>query len=182
LEDARRSESREDSVKRIQALARIAVLAAILAAAASPLPGPRTASAQSPQPGIALYPLGSQAINGTDWSFSGDFAITAGAWESVTVSNYGYCFVGPNDPRAGTAHAGAVFWFGELQAQPPQTGGYVFAGALASGRGGNSSGQTTVTTNGDPASPLTHIDLSLSGNDLSYFSGQNLGVCLLGSD
>jgi len=159
----------------------IAVLAPLLAVAASAAPRPRAASAQSAQPGIALYPLGSQAISGTEWSFSGDFAIAAGAWESVTISNYGYCFVGPNDPRAGTAHAGGVFWFGELQPQAPQANQYVFTGTLASGRGGSVAGQVTLTTNGDPSSPQTHLEASLSGSDLSYFSGESLSVCLLGS-
>jgi len=168
-------------LKGLGGLAFIAVLAPLLAVTAATLPGPRAASAQSSQPGVALYPLGSQAISGTDWSFSGDFAVTAGTWESVTISNYGYCFVGPNDPRAGTAHAGGVFWFGELQAQAPQSDQYVFTGTLASGRGGNVSGQVTVTTNGDPSAPLTHIDASLSGGDLSYFNGEGLNVCLLGS-
>lgn len=74
--------------------------------------------AQSAQQGITLQDLGSLAVTGTDWDFVTDVQISAGAWESVTISNYGYCFVGPNDPRAGTAHAAAVFWFGELKSGP----------------------------------------------------------------
>lgn len=169
-------------MKGLPGFAFIAVLAPLLAVMAITSHGPRAASAQASQPGIALYPLGSQAISGTDWSFSGDFAVSAGAWESVTIGNYGYCFVGPNDPRAGTAHAGGVFWFGELQLQAPQANQYVFSGTLASGRGGSVTGQVTVTTNGDPGSPQTHIDASLAGSDLSYFNGESLSVCLLGSN
>src|SRR5579884_4352052 len=82
--------------------------------------------AQSVSPGVVLYDLGDQSVSGTNWSFSGDFAVTAGAFESVTVSNYGYCFVGPNDPRAGTAHAAAVFWFTELKAMPPADGSFKY--------------------------------------------------------
>jgi hypothetical protein len=139
------------------------------------------ASAQPAQPGITLYTLGPTAITGTDWAFSGDFAIGAGAFESVTVTNYGSCFVGPNDPRAGTAHAGGAYWFGELQAQPPQSGGHVFTGGLSAGHGSQATGSVAVTTNGDPSSPLTHIDVSLSGSDLTYLAGESLSVCLLAS-
>lgn len=152
------------------------LLCALLAAAGAP--ASRSASAQS---GIALYDLGSQEVSGTDWSFAGDFAVAAGAWESVTVSNYGYCFVGPNDPRAGTAHAGGVFWFGELLAQPPQDNNYIFAGELRSGRDGGTTGRVRVTTSGDFSAPATHVDVSLSGSDLSFFEGNSLEVCLLGS-
>ena len=165
----------------IRAVSFFVALAMMFALTAGTLSRPQIAAAQSPQPGIALYPLGSQMINGSNWSFSGDLSVTAGAWESVTISNYGYCFVGPNDPRAGTAHAGGMFWFGELQAQPPQAAGYLFSGTLANGRGGSSGGMVTVTTNGDPSSPATHIDASLSGSDLTYFAGDSLTVCLLGS-
>ena len=166
-------------MKRLAQRAPLALVLAYTALMTVAAHTPRLASAQS---GIAFYDLGSQAVSsGTDWTFSADFAISAGAWESVTVTNYGYCFVGPNDPRAGTAHAGGVFWFAELQAQPPQNGGYVFTGSLANGRINSPPGNVTVTTNGDPASPRTHIEATLSRNDPSFFQGENLEVCLLGS-
>jgi hypothetical protein len=139
-------------------------------------------SAQPAQSAITLFSLGPAAVSGTDWTFSDDVAIGAGAFESVTVTNYGYCFVGPNDPRAGTAHAGGAYWFGELQAQAPQSGGYIFTGGLSGGHGSQASGRVTVTTNGDPSAPLTHVDVSLSGDDLTYLSGESLNICLLASD
>ena len=140
------------------------------------------ARAQTVNPGVVLYDLGDQAVSGTSWSFSGDFAITAGAFESVTISNYGYCFVGPNDPRAGTAHAAAVFWFTELNTMPPADNTFKYTGTLNSGRGGNVQGTVSISTNGDPSNPSTHVDVSLSGSDLSNFSGNTLKVCLLGSN
>jgi hypothetical protein len=137
--------------------------------------------AQSAQQGISLYDLGDQKVSLTSWNFSGDFAVYAGAFESVTVTNYGYCFVGPNDPRAGTAHAGGVFWYAELQAHPPTQNGYTFDGDFSGGRGSNVTGHVTVTTNGDQSNPSTHVDVSLSGSDLSFYSDNTLKVCLLGS-
>jgi hypothetical protein len=140
------------------------------------------ARAQSVSPGVVVYDLGDVNVNGTSWSFSGDFAVTAGAFESVTISNYGYCFVGPNDPRAGTAHAGGVFWFTQLTPAPPTPSGTTYTGMLNSGRGGNVQGSVTVMSNGDPTNPSTHVDATLSGSDLSNFSGNTLKVCLLGSN
>src|SRR5712692_11287334 len=96
----------------------------------APANAPYRAAAQSSQPGIKLHNLGSDPVIGSDWSFSLDIGISAGAWESVTVSNYGYCFVGPNDPREGTAHAGGVFYFAQLAAQPPGRDGYGFTGEI----------------------------------------------------
>jgi hypothetical protein len=155
----------------------LVVLPVLILATAFTVAAPR-ALAQSPQPGIALQDLGSKSVTSTDWSFSGDFDISAGAWESVTISNYGYCFVGPNDPRAGTAHAGGVFYFAELAAQPPGSDGYSFTGDITPGRGGNVSGQVTVTTS---ISTGTHVDVTLSGSDLSFYKDNKLQVCLLGS-
>lgn len=139
----------------------------------------RHAAAQSAQSGITFQDLGSQKVTGTDWNFSADFAISAGAWESITIANYGYCFVGPNDPRAGTAHAGGVFWYTVLQPQAP---GAVdtYTGDLKPARGGNVSGHVTVTTT-PGATPDTHVDVTLSGSDLNFYQDNSLEVCLLGS-
>src|SRR5712692_3064803 len=130
----------------------------------APANAPYRAAAQSSQPGIKLHNLGSVPVIGSDWSFSLDIGISAGAWESVTVSNYGYCFVGPNDPREGTAHAAGVFWFGELKPLGPGDG---FFGTLEPGRGGNVKGTVTVTS---PTAGTTHIEAALSGSDLNYFA------------
>jgi hypothetical protein len=131
------------------------------------------------QPGIRLYNLGSQKVSGRTWSFSGDFPIGAGAWESLTVSNYGYCFVGPNDPRAGTAHAAAVFWFTELS--PDESGDdQSFTGTLASDRS-MATGDATVTTTDDGSGPMTHVEMTISGNDLRFYQDNTLTACLLGS-
>ncbi len=140
------------------------------------------ARAQSPSPGIVVYDLGDQSVSGTSWSYSGDFGVTAGAYEAVTVSNYGYCFLGPNDPRAGTAHAAAVYWYAQLLAQAPSGSTYTFAGDLVPGRGGNVKGSVTVATNGDPSNASTHVDVSLSGSDLSSYRDNSLKVCLFGSN
>jgi hypothetical protein len=134
------------------------------------------AVAQAPVPGITFQDLGTVDVTGTDWIFSGDFQIHAGAWESVTISNYGYCFVGPNDPREGTAHAAGVYWFAELSPDGP--GAPNFSGNLMPGRGGNVSGQVSVST---PSDGVTHIDARLSGSDLNFFKDNKLQVCLLGS-
>jgi hypothetical protein len=136
--------------------------------------------AQSAEPGILLWDLGSVTVTGTDWSFTSDLPISAGAWESVTISNYGYCFVGPNDPRAGTAHAAAVFWYAELAAAPPDASGYTFTGTLRAGRGGNVAGKVTVKMM-QGLTPSTHIDATLSGSDLSSYQDNDLKFCLLGS-
>jgi hypothetical protein len=136
------------------------------------------ALAQSPNPGIALQDLGGQNVSGTTWNFSGDFAVTAGAWESVTITNYGYCFVGPNDPRAGTAHAAGVFYYTDLSVMPGRDG-YTFKGTFKPGRGGDVTG--TVTAVMSQTTGMTHIDITLTGNDLQYYQDNTLEVCLLGS-
>lgn len=132
--------------------------------------------------GIAMYDLGDQVPTGSQWSFSGDFCVSAGAWESVTISNYGWCFSGPNDPRAGTAHAGAIYWYAELESAPPTNAGYAFTGNLVAEREqstANISGSVTVTAGADLTT--THIDASLSDSSLAFFQGNPLKVCLLGS-
>lgn len=159
----------------------LAALLAVLALTTTSLLHSRHSAAQSSQSGIVFYDVGSQTVSGSSWNFSGDFQITAGAWESITITNYGYCFAGPNDPRAGTAHAGGVFWFTELQASPPTNSGYTYTAKLKPGRGGNTDGTVTVTTNGDPSNPNTHVDVSLSGSDLNFYQDNTLDVCLLGS-
>jgi len=138
--------------------------------------------AQSSSPGVAVYDLGDQAVSGTTWSFSGDFAVTAGAFEAVTVSNYGYCFLGPNDPREGTAHAGGVFWFTDLTGPAGPDNGYTYDGTFRAGRGGDVKGKVTVSTNGDPSNPTTHVDASLSGSDLNFYQDNTLKLCLIGSN
>jgi len=145
---------------------------------ATSVASPPRVAGQSTQLGISLQDLGGVNVTGNNWNFSGDFQVSAGAWESVTISNYGYCFVGPNDPRAGTAHAAAVFYFAQLDAQPPGRDGYTFKGELKAGRGGNVAGQVTVTTS---ISTGTHIEATLSGSDLSFYQDNTLEVCLLGS-
>jgi hypothetical protein len=138
--------------------------------------------AQSANQGVVVYDLGDQTVSGTSWSLSGDYAVTAGAYDSITISNYGYCFLGPNDPRAGSAHAAAVYWYAELHAKPPQDNGYVYSGELVAGRGGNVKGSVTVTTTGDPTNATTHVDISLSGSDLNYYQGNDFKACLFGSN
>ncbi len=128
--------------------------------------------------GIVLWDLGSQPISGTTWDFEDDFTIGAGAWESLTISNYGYCWVGPNDPRAGTAHAGAVYWFTELQTRPQSASGSTYTGTLQLG---NMAGTARITTTNDGSGPVTHVQLSLAGSDFMYFQDNTLQVCLLGS-
>jgi hypothetical protein len=157
----------------------VPVLAAALFSVAAAGSHPRVL-AQSAQSGITFQDLGSVSVTGSDWSFATDLPTGAGAWESVTISNYGYCFVGPNDPRAGTAHAAAVFWFAELKAAPPDASGYTFTGALEAERGGNVAGQVKVTTM-QGLNPTTHVEATLSGSDLSFYQGNDLEVCLLGS-
>ena len=157
----------------------MAMLGAVLLSAGLAGSHPRVL-AQSAQQGITLQDLGSLAVTGSDWTFVTDVPVGSGAWESVTISNYGYCFVGPNDPRAGTAHAAAVFWFGELKAAPPDASGYSFTGTLKSERGGNVTGHVQVATT-QSSSPTTHVEATLSGSDLSNYQDNNLEVCLLGS-
>ena len=139
---------------------------------------PRRVTAQDS--GIALWDLGTKKISGNIWNFEGDFAIDAGAWESVTVSNYNYCFVGPNDPREGTAHAGAIFWFTELQAMPFSEQGPNYTGTLQSGRS-NDAGRVAITTTYSGTTANTHVSVTISGSDLMYYQDNTLGVCLLGS-
>lgn len=158
----------------------VAALFALAVLGSAALQRPHRASAQSATPGITLWDLGGSQISGTEWDFSGDFAINAGAWESLTISNYGYCFVGPNDPRAGTAHAGAIYWFTELTPQQPQDSTFSYTGNLMSGRGLNTSGQVTITSSQGPDA-VTHIDITISGSDLSFFQDNTLEACLLGS-
>lgn len=132
--------------------------------------------------GIAMVDLGDQVPAGSQWSFSGDFCVSAGAWESVTISNYGWCFSGPNDPLAGTAHAGAIYWYAELASTPPTNAGYTFTGNLVAEReqnNANISGSVTLTASADLT--MTHIDASLSDSNLTYFQDNPLKVCLLGS-
>ena len=155
------------------------VLAIILLGSAVLQP-PRPLSAQNAEPGIAFWDLGGSQVSGTEWDFSGDFAISAGAWESLTISNYGYCFVGPNDPRAGTAHAAAVYWFSELTPQQPMDSTFIYTGTLMPGRGGNISGQVTISSTQGPDA-VTHVAITLSGSDLSFFQDNTLEACLLGS-
>lgn len=154
----------------------LAWLVAIVALGSAVLSPVRHLMAQSA--GVALWDLGSQPVSGTDWDFQGDFAIGAGAWESLTISNYGYCWVGPNDPRAGTAHAGAVYWFTELQPQPLSASGVPYTGTL---QRGNMAGEVTITTTDDGTGPVTHIQVTITGSDLQFFQDNTLGVCLLGS-
>jgi hypothetical protein len=142
------------------------------------LPTSHRVLAQSPNAGIALQDLGGQNVSGTTWNFSGDFAVSAGAWESVTITNYGYCFVGPNDPRAGTAHAAGVFYYTDLSVMPGRDG-YTFKGTFKPGRGGDVTGTVTVVMS--QTTGMTHIDATLSGNDLQYYQDNTLEVCLLGS-
>jgi hypothetical protein len=157
---------------RVKATLALLLLPALVAGAF----GVHRSSAQSANPGITFQDLGTVDVTGNDWSFTGDFQIRAGAWESLTISNYGYCFVGPNDPREGTAHAAAVYWFGELTPDSPGSGD--FTGTLQAGRGGNVTGRVHITS---PSSGTTHIDATLSGSDLSFFKDNKLQVCLLGS-
>jgi hypothetical protein len=138
--------------------------------------------AQSPSPGVVVFDLGDQAVSGTTWSYSGSYGVTAGAFESVTVSNYGYCFLGPNDPRAGSAHAGAVYWSTDLTPAAPSGGSFTYSGSLVPGRGGNVTGSVTVSTNGDPSNPSTQVVVTLSGSDLSFYQGNSLKLCLIGSN
>jgi hypothetical protein len=158
----------------------LAGLLMLLVLGGAALPSPRDAGAQSGQSGVAFWDLGGAQISGNVWNFSGDFAISAGAWESVTISNYGDCFVGPNDPRAGTAHAGAVYWFAELTPQQPQDSSFTYIGNLMPGRGGNAAGQVTISSTQGPDA-VTHIDVSISGSDLGFYQDNTLEVCLLGS-
>jgi len=155
-------------------------LLALIVLGSAALPRPQHASAQSAQPGIAFWDLGGSQVSGTEWDFSGDFAISAGAWESVTISNYGYCFVGPNDPRAGSAHAGAIYWFTELTPQQPQDSTFSYTGNLISARGPSTPGRVTITASQGPDA-VTHVSIRISGSDLSYFQDNTLEVCLLGS-
>lgn len=156
-----------------------ATLIVSIAFAAGLAAGSHPAAAQSTQAGIALQDLGGQNVTSTSWNFSGDFQVSAGAWESVTITNYGYCFVGPNDPRAGTAHAAGVFYYAELESGPPGRDGYTFKGTFKAGRGGNVSGTVTVTSS--TSTGATHVDATLSGSDLQYYQDNTLEVCLLGS-
>jgi len=130
--------------------------------------------------GITLWDVGSQRISGTSWEFDGDFAINAGAWESLTVSNSSYCWVGPNDPHAGTAHAGAVWWFTELTTNPQGGGDMVYTGSLRGERSADV-GQATITTTDDGTNAVTHVQITISGSDLMYYQDNTLEVCLLGS-
>ena len=156
---------------------RAGLLAMIMLGSAALTPARRLAAQDA---GIALWDLGAQPVSGTAWVFEGDFALGAGAWESLTISNYGYCWVGPNDPRAGTAHAAAVYWFTELQPQPPSGSSMIYTGVLQSGRS-SAVGAATITTAEDSTGPVTHVDVTISGNDLTYLQDNTLDVCLLGS-
>jgi hypothetical protein len=137
------------------------------------------ADAQSANPGITFQDLGGQNVSGNSWSFSGDFPVSAGAWESVTITNYGYCFAGPNDPRAGTAHAAGVFYYTDLSVMPGRDG-YTFKGTIKPGRGGNVMGTVTIVMS--QTTGMSHVDISLSGSDLQYYQDNTLEVCLLGSN
>jgi hypothetical protein len=136
------------------------------------------AAAQSANPGISLQDLGGLNVSGTTWNFSGDFPVSAGAWESVTITNYGYCFVGPNDPRAGTAHAAGVFYYTDLSVEPGRDG-YTFKGMFKPGRGGNVMGTVNIVMS--QTTGMSHVDISLSGSDLQYYQDNTFEVCLLGS-
>jgi hypothetical protein len=162
-------------VHRLVLISGLAALIVLMSATIAP--SERLAAQDS---GVVLWDLGSQPVSGATWQFDGDFAIAAGAWESLTISNYGYCWVGPNDPRAGTAHADAVFWFTELQPQPPATSGTVYSGTLKSERSA-AGGDATITSTEDPSGSVTHVHLTISGSGLTNWQDEALEVCLLGS-
>jgi hypothetical protein len=165
--------------RRALTLVALLTLASILALQVGP------ARAQSVQQGIQLFDLGVQQVSGTNWNFSGAFAISAGAFESVTISNSATCWVGPVDPRLDSRYGMLFFFQLAGPAGPDNTNGYTYDAYPDNGfvAGGNAgvSGSATVSTNRDSSSPATHVEITLSGSGLSAYSGQSLRVCLLGS-
>jgi hypothetical protein len=162
----------------------VALLALLVFASTLPLQAGQ-ARAQSTQQGIQLFDLGDQQVTGTSWSFSDDFAITAGAFESLTISNSDFCWVGPVDPRLGSRY-GLLFFF-QLAgpAGPDNRNGFTYdaypGNGFFGGGNGDVAGSATISTNRNPSSPATHVEITLSGTGLRAYSDQTLRVCLLGS-
>jgi hypothetical protein len=164
-----------------------AIVVALLALASIAAPPQLSARAQSGQAGVQLTDLGVQKPTGGNWSFKGDFAITAGAFESITVTTADRCFAGPLDPRIGAEDYARLFFF-QLAgpAGPDGVNGFTYSayrdnGFTAPG-GVDVTGSATVSTNRDASKPATHVEVTLSGSGLDSYSGSSLRVCLLGSN
>src|ERR1700693_3130806 len=102
-----------------------ALVAAMTLAAALTLGAGRADAQMAPPP----HNLGSLPAASSTWNFDSDDHIGSGPWQSVNVTNTP-CFSGPGDPRAGTAHAGAIAWYAELHAVPTQTPHSIYEGDL----------------------------------------------------
>lgn len=144
------------------------------------------------QSAASVYDLGSQAATQKsgqwpDWSFAADLDLGTQDWTGINVVNT-TCFLGPDDPNAGTAHAGAIGWYAQLRPAPGPSGLLVLAGTLNPIEGTNASGSVTVIPAHDvsppplarPADSLTHVNVQIHGLE-DFAEGNDFRVCLGGS-
>ncbi|HTE84116.1 MAG TPA: hypothetical protein VK821_05235 [Dehalococcoidia bacterium] len=128
----------------------------------------------------SMFDIGAQTASAAagkwpNWTFTADVTLGSGAWVAVNVTNTP-CFIGPNDPLAGTAHAGAIAWYALLQPLPMKGAGQVWDGTLSPIEGTGAVGNVQVAA--DPGVPgLTHVRVSIPS--LEEFAQDNtFDVCL----
>lgn len=129
------------------------------------------ATAQAP-----VVDVGSLPVTQSTWHFDSNFQGNTLNWASVTITNSGSCFSGPDNPRPGTASAGLIIYYGTLAPVPGPLGVSVYSGNVEGTMG--SAGVGTVRVSAPVTlNPVTHVDASL-WNLEQWVEGNTLSVCL----
>jgi hypothetical protein len=155
------------------ALAALALMAGVGA-----LPHPAAAQSYS-----VVYDVGSlkaSAPAGTwpDWTFAADVDIGTSSWVAVNVVNAD-CFIGANDPRSGTANAGAIAWYAQLYPAPGPLGYVIVGGTLNPVEGTQATGQMTVSSHPGVDS-FTRVSVQI-GNLDQFAQDNTFRVCVAGA-
>jgi hypothetical protein len=141
---------------------------------------PREAAAQSYS---VLYDVGSlkasaQAGAWPNWTFATDVDIGTSTWVAVNIVNTD-CFIGANDPRSGTANAGAIAWYAQLYPAPSPFGYVIYGGMLGHVEGTQATGQVAISIHPGVDS-FTHVSVQVS--NLEQFAQDNtFRVCVAGT-
>jgi hypothetical protein len=130
-----------------------------------------------------LYDVGSlkaspQEGQWPNWSFAADVDIGSSNWVAVNVVNTD-CFIGADDPRSGTANAGAIAWYAQLRPSPSPAGSLIWAGTLSPVEGTSASGRVTVTAR---PSVDSYTSVRVEIRDMEEFAQDNtFKVCIAGT-